>query len=172
MSQHSSVFVDSFDRCVICDFYRCVICDFYLCEKKVLTFPKLLPVIGNRIHFSWCTTFLYNVMKQKDFGWKKCGSQRSATWTSGLFTWRHQYGENQAAFGGWEWDFLCRHKLGGQQFDILQMLARWKWQVLVDVNVKSILFLCRHYHWVSSKCQHWFTRCEIQQVTVMIRWIT
>jgi hypothetical protein len=45
--QHTTVFLDEFDRCVI----RRTIHDFYLRERKVSTLLKLLPVIKNNTSF-------------------------------------------------------------------------------------------------------------------------
>jgi hypothetical protein len=44
---------------------------FIYVKKKVLTLPKLLPVVKNRMHFLWGKTSLYKVMRQMGFKWKK-----------------------------------------------------------------------------------------------------
>jgi hypothetical protein len=86
--ERNVVYVDDFDKCVI----RNTIQDFCVEEKRVLTIPKLLPIIKEKIHFPWGLKSLGRVVKRMGFKWRKCQSKRKLLIErADIVAWRSKY---------------------------------------------------------------------------------
>jgi transposase len=70
--EERNVHCDEFDRRVIRD----TIHDFYLVKKQVLTCPKLVVALKQKISFPWLMHTLRRILKEMGFKWKKCQSFR------------------------------------------------------------------------------------------------
>lgn len=84
----SSVDIDSFDRMVI----RNTILHFYDREKTVPTVSKLIPVLRDKIAFSFCPSTLRKVLGEMGFKWKKTTQKRKLLIERpDIVYWRHKY---------------------------------------------------------------------------------
>lgn len=80
--------IDDFDKCVI----RQTIQDFYIRERKVPSLRKLLPVLKEKIGFSWKKDTLCKVLHSMNFRWKKCVNKRKFLMERpDIVFWRHRY---------------------------------------------------------------------------------
>lgn len=80
--------IDDFDKCVI----RQTIQDFYIRERKVPSLRKLLPVLKEKIGFSWKKDTLCKVLHSMNFRWKKCANERKVLMERpDIVFWRHKY---------------------------------------------------------------------------------
>ncbi|XP_055941674.1 uncharacterized protein LOC129971722 [Argiope bruennichi] len=80
--------IDDFDKCII----RQTIQDFYIKERKVPSLRKLLPVLKEKIGFSWQKDTLCIVLHSMNFRWKKCVNNRKVLMERpGIVFWRHRY---------------------------------------------------------------------------------
>lgn len=72
LSRQTTDKIDDFDRCVI----RRTINDFYCNEKKVPSVNKILPILKEKIDFSFSKTSLRKILKELGFKWKSTQSNR------------------------------------------------------------------------------------------------